>query len=121
MDYLSKFNDTFQEMIKDLIQVYPDDSDFRFYQLAVRGGLMADEYIVNRVFHENIHSFEDKILDRDESFFLEKDYKEFESFQDVTAIVSKLKNCWKTLTPDNKDVVWKYLKVLILLDKKINA
>lgn len=118
MDYISKFNETFEDMINDLIQVFPNDSEFRLYKMALQAGLMSDNKIVSKFFYEKAKDMSDKILNRDEQFFLDKDYNDLNA-KDGGAIVNKLKNCWSLLSDDNKDSVWKYLKILVLLNKKI--
>lgn len=118
MDYINKFNETFEDLIDDLIQVFPNDSEFRFYKVALKTGLMADKTIVSKFFHEKAQHMSDKILNKDEQFFLDKDYEELNE-KDGGAIVNKLKRCWTSLSDDNKETVWKYLKVLVLLNKKI--
>ena len=119
MDFVSKFNENFEGMINDLIQVFPNDTEFRFYQMALKAGLMTDNSLVSKIFHEKASNMYEQILNRDEKFFLEKDYNELDDKKDAGAIVNKLKKCWSLLTDDNKDVICNYLRVLVVLNKKI--
>lgn len=122
LDYLDKFNEVFQEMLGDLVKVFPSDGELRFYQMAVKAGLMTNIRIVSNIFHQSVSKTGmcDKILRMDEAFFIEKDYAEFQEKRDISRIVDKLKQCWLTLDDSNKATVWRYLKVLVLLDRKIH-
>ena len=61
--------------------------------------------------------YKDKILNKDESFFLDQDYTQH---GDVDLnIVHKLKKYVKDMSPNSKDVVWKYIDLLMKLCLKI--
>jgi len=112
------------EMLKDLSKVFPNDSDFRLYITSTRILLLANDKALRQIFHDQlVVPYEKKIMERDEAFFLEKDYNEYSNSADkgtdVNQIVSKLKGCWSSLNDENRDVVWKYLHLLLLLDKKM--
>lgn len=122
MDYLQKFNDTFREMIQDLVNVFPQDAEMRMYKLGLEAVLFADPHVISKVFYNEIATpYGDKIKNEDESFFLEKDYQEYGHYQNVGDIVRKLKGCWMELNDDNKTVIWKYFKVLAVLSQRIEG
>lgn len=123
MDYLEKFNDTILELVDDLIRVFPGDSDFKMYKFAIQGAIIADPQIVQRVFRERICTvYGEKIVARDEEFFISNTYSDMkEEFSEAEQLISKLKGCWSGLTPAQRDVVWKYMRLLVMLDKKIVA
>lgn len=123
MDYLQQFNDTFLELVEDLIRVFPSDSEFRMYKLAIQGASIANPTIIQNVFHDRVVIvYGDKIIARDEAFFIENDYNDMkEEFSQGEQIIRKLKDCWKNLTVDQKNIMWKYIRLLVLLDRKITA
>lgn len=122
INYVEKFNEIFQELLQDLIKVFPDDADLRTYLFAVKGAIMVNEFIVCKVFHSHLMVYESQVLEKDESFFLDKDYSEFHSKKvDVRTLVHKLKTYWSVLTEENKDTMWRYFKVLMILTKNIYA
>jgi hypothetical protein len=48
MDYITKFNATFNEFLDEMITVFPDDVDFRMYKLAMSAGMsMNNKLIIN--------------------------------------------------------------------------
>ena len=109
-------------MIQDLINVFPKDSELRMYKLGLEAFLFADKHVISKVFYNEIHLlYSDKIKNEDESFFLEKNYQEYEHYQNVGDIVNKLKNCWLELNDENKQAIWKYFKVLSVLSERVEA
>ena len=123
MNYLDQFNDTFVELVQDLIRAFPSDGDFRMYKLAIQGASFADKSLVQGVFHERVSTvYGDKIMARDEAFFIDNDYADMkQEFSQAEKLIQKLKDCWTKLTAEQKDVVWKYMRILVLLDRKITS
>lgn len=120
MNYVEKFNQIFLEFLQDLVYVFPSDTDLRGYLLAIKAGLLLRKEIVCSVFHKHLLIYEDQVLRKDESFFLEKDFSEFHSNKvDVRQLVHKLKGYWDVLTEDNKETLWRYFKVLMALTRHI--
>jgi hypothetical protein len=120
MDYLQVFNDKFIDFLKDLSTVFPDDKDFKVALSSVRLLLMADKSCVHAIFNEKVVGpYSTKIMAKDEGFFLDKSYDH--EFEDAIGIVEKLKSYWKSLSEENRIVVWKYLQILVVLDTKIST
>jgi len=121
MSYHEKFNQTFCEFLDDIIRVFPNDSDFRMYKMAFQTAILMDTSMVQCLFHDKVVvPYAERILEKDNSFFLEHDYQEITTnYHDANIIIDKLKKYWSGLSQENKDVVWKYFRVLILLDRKI--
>lgn len=123
MDYLEKFNDTIEEFLADLIKVFPEDDDMRLYQLGLKGLRFASPNMVCQEFHQAVTvPYYEKINARDEQFFMEHDFTEVkEDVQDGIRILTKTLNYWKSMNDNDKEAVWKYLKVLCVLSKKVIA
>jgi hypothetical protein len=120
MDYLAKFNETFVTFVEDLMQALPNDAELQLYQIAIKGIIMADKTLIRRMFHEKVTlKYEQHILNKNDDFFLNKDFSHYEqTYTQASQLIRKLKNSWVQLSDDNKQVVWKYFKVLLCLDKK---
>jgi hypothetical protein len=121
MDYKSQFNDTLVELVEDLTRAFPRDNDFQVYKIALQGAIIADSSLVHRMFRERVCSvFGERILARDEGFFLNNSYEDMkQEFSQADRLITKLKNCWSSMDSDQRAVIWKYLRVLVLLDRKI--
>lgn len=122
MDYLKKFNDLFCDMIGELVTVFPSDSELRLYKFAVEATIATDAFLANRIFNEYVAiPYGDKIQSKDETFFMEKDYQEYAAGdQGTMEIFTKLKKCWKDLNDENRDTIWKYMRVMLNLNTKIH-
>jgi len=113
-----KFNRTFQEFAADLIRVNPEDADLRMYHMGIQGLLMASPSTLHSGFYQHVAvPFGERILVRDESFFLENDYSE----TDVTDVdlINKVKTMYASMSASDKDAVCKYMRLLVLLARKI--
>ena len=58
-----------------------------------------------------------QILNRDEDFFLNSNYKQ-DNHNDNLIIIKKLKDYWKNINNNNRETIWKYLEVIITLSSK---
>jgi len=129
MSVLDKFNRTFAEFVDDLIGVFPNDAEFRMVKIAIMGMTMAAPNMLHESFSKRVVvPFGDKILARDEGFFLDADYTEHvtdvdgvESPEEAARLVDKVKHMYRKMGPDDQAVVWKYMRVLVLLAKKIGV
>jgi hypothetical protein len=122
MDNLQKFNVTFGEFIEDLVKVIPDDAELRVYEMLLRNCLKSDPHYVLDVFHTCVTvPYADEIMNRNEDFFLRQKYDSItQEDSQALDVVDRIKAYWKELNDANKGVVWKYFRILVLLDKKIH-
>lgn len=117
MDLVDVFNQKIIEFIQDVGVICPDVTEL---QSLVSMGLLVDRMIAIRMFESYAGRYEAAILARDEAFFLN------ESFDDVVSaaagspdIIARIKTVWRTLTDENKDIIWKYVQLLLVLHKKL--
>lgn len=123
MDYLGKFNDTFKEFGNDIMNVFPDDDEFRMYNVAIQASVMIHGDAIIDVFYPMVVvPFGDKIIAKDESFFINHDYDDIQqAHEDAGSIIQKIKNYWSVMSDSDRETVWKYFKVLVLLARKIRT
>jgi hypothetical protein len=63
--------------------------------------------------------YEAKIMAKDENFFIHADMTELANTQGFDIdIISRLKSIWGTLNESDKEAIWKYIQLLVLLNKK---
>jgi len=119
-NYLELFNAKFREFVADLVKVFPDDSELKLLQKSIALILVVNERMILNIYRDRVLiPFGDKLMERNEEFFLENNYHEIrKDIEDGARIIEKVKGFWKTLDPANKEVVWKYLQVLLMLCKK---
>lgn len=115
---IDTFFNQFTDFLKQLENMYPDDTDFPVFITTLDLLKSTNPMLVVKFVKENIVDlYKDKILNKDESFFLDQDYTKH---GDVDLnIVHKLKKYVKDMSPNSKDVVWKYIELIMKLSMKI--
>lgn len=122
--YFENFNAKLDEFLKDLLSTFPEMNDIKVLRSGLQLAKTMDIKMPQTFFDKHVASlYEQKIIEQDEQFFLNEDYTQLLS-QQVNGhaidldIVGKLKQIWGTLDVENKCVIWKYLHVLVLLNRK---
>lgn len=120
MTYYECFNNKLDEFLKDLTNTFPDLKDIKLLRNGVNIAKVADIKLPQQVFDQTVAlKYEKQILEKDENFFMNEDYTEVLSTHGVDFnLVPQLKEVWTSLDESNKDAVWKYMQVLVLLNKK---
>lgn len=124
---LQRFNTQLENMLDDLIRIFPDAKDIKVYRekfLLARG---ANSQLVLLVFLKYVYPYKQKIFDRDEDFFLSdnltneitnNDEIRKETEADSEYILTKalgLKGLWKRMDEEQRDTLWTYFRVLVVL------
>jgi hypothetical protein len=126
MNYKQKLNDTFIELLADLMKVSPDDGDFRLYHATCKTALILDDTFLYTVFERKVAQYEQHIMDKNEQFMKQLDIEnQLETSTDdvkeyMVCVVKKLRSTWSSLSANDKEVVWRYWKTMLLLYKKIS-
>ena len=86
--------------------------------------ICLDNTIAHSMFNENVvQLYGDKLLEKDEDFFLNHDYDAIVSVRSNASktieIINKIKRYWVQLNEENRNIIWKYFRILILLSRKI--
>lgn len=112
--------DQFTSFVSELIGMYPDDPDFAMFLTTLKLMRTTNPSLLANYVYENTNSFEQKILSKDENFFLDYPFSEYSSDVDLN-IFAKLKEYVKTMSPSSKDNVWKYIQNIYRLSKAISS
>lgn len=117
---LETFHKLFMELLNDISVIKPNDSTLIWVKTAVN--LMSTELIVEQ-FMEYINIYSDKIMHKDESFFLDELHKEVDKNSFAGKEISKVRSIWcdPTTTHNTKECIWKYFILLLKLGKKITS
>ena len=116
--YLSAFNNLVIKFNDDLITTFPEENDFKVYKRAIEFINSKNNKKICSLFKNYMILYRKKILEKDESFFLNNDYVDIvknSQSEGVEKIILKLKNYWTTLSETNKASIWEYLISLIKL------
>jgi hypothetical protein len=124
INYLEKLNDTFLELLNDLVAVFPDDPDFHMYRAVCSSALNIDDTFIYYVIQRKLITYERQILERDELFLMntEVDIPASSSARvkaNITTILNKLRYAWSSISPTDKNIIWKYFGVIIALYHRV--
>jgi hypothetical protein len=114
MPDIKNFNKIFIEFMEDIYRVFPNDEDIKNAFEKSKLIIKARPNIIYKIFLENIIQHESKINNKNEQFIFQTNFSE----PILTLLLDKLRLYWVVLIPDNKDILWKYLNVMIYLIKK---
>lgn len=113
MDVYEIFNEKLKALINDLVAICPDVPDFTMLRNGVTLGMALDRRMAQQYFAMFVaRPYGDQIRARDEAFFLEHNYDDANVETDV---VQKIKGVWSSLGAHNKDTIWKYFQLLVVL------
>jgi len=115
--FLDAFFTQFIAFLGELREMYPEDPDFPGFITALTLIRNTNPMLaVNFIKTEVVDPYKEKILARDESFFLEQDFTEKNADMNV---IFKLKDYVREMTPASKDVVWQYIELLMKICLKV--
>ena len=121
--YLTAFNNLLIKFNDELIATFPEENDFKVYRRGIILINSANAKKMCTLFKNYMILYKIKIVDKDESFFINNNYKEIVSNYNsdgIESIILKLKNYWSILSTENKDIIWEYLNSLIKISDMIN-
>lgn len=103
----------------ELISMYPDDADFPLFATSVKLMKLSNPAMVIKSIYDNTNPFAEKILGKDEGFFLDYSFSEYEKDVGDINVFSKLKKYITSMSPASKDCVWKYIQNIYKLANAI--
>jgi hypothetical protein len=112
------FFEQFVSFSKELCAMYPDDSDFSLFSNTIGLMKMTNPSLVVKYVADNVLQYEEKIMSKDETFFMQNEFAEYQSDIDMN-VFSKLKQYIKNMSPSSKEHVWKYIQNIMRLAKAI--
>lgn len=111
---ITVFNKKLMEFIKEIIEMYPDNKDFKSMRAQLRMIMSSSETLPIEKFKKYVAiQYRDNIDSRNEDFFLKLDLSgtPFASF-------NYLKNMWENTSDNTKNAMWKYIELLTKLCDK---
>ena len=112
---MNAFFDQLLKFLKELTAMYPDDADCPLASTTIRLLKTTTPVFVLNQFYESSKGFEDQILSKNESFFLDHTFDEFKSDAFDFNILAKLKSYVQSMPPSSKEAVWIYVQNLYKL------
>jgi len=112
--------DQFTSFLIELKEMYPEDTDFPMFVTSIRITKTANPSILPKYISEFAGVYEDQIMNKDESFFLNNAYSEYSSYVNMD-IFGKLKTYFTNMPQESKENVWKYCQNIMRLSKAYHS
>lgn len=103
----------------ELILMYPDDPDFPLFNNTVRLLKLTNPSLVVKHIYDGTSPFSEKILSKDEDFFLQYSFSEFEKDVGDMNVFGKLKKYIESMSETSKNSVWSYIQNIYKLANAI--
>lgn len=123
---ISVFNDQITLFVNDLILVYPKDDDLYKFKTSIRMLSLVDVTKIIKVFTQHVYNkYKSEILEKNSDFFMNHQYTELyknnsdDSFTEQ--LISKIKGYWKSMSGENKEIVWKYFTTLVKICERFES
>jgi hypothetical protein len=123
IDKYELFNKKLVEFVEDIIYICPEVNDFRVFKMTCDWAVNLDVKFAQNMFDVCVAKpYASQILSKDENFFLKESYDEYNDYikkynHDLN-LIQKLKSIWKDLDDVNKENIWKYMQVLLILNNR---
>lgn len=119
MSFLSAFTDLVLRFNDELIELYPNEIEFKTGKTAIQLIKKTNPRMLLQIFKTYIEPYREKVMNKDESFFMNKNYEEDTgSYQNILMLIGRLKEKWEDIGEDNQTAIWKYIQTLIILMDK---
>ena len=120
MSNIKKFNLTIDNLVNDIILVFPDYEYLRVFKEKFNLLIKFNVRKPIEYFKNSIYIYKEPIVNRNEDFFIKRNYNEdikdlqYDSHWSLDQVLN-LKDLWNELDDENKNIIWIYFNVLIKL------
>lgn len=112
-----RFHQQLEHFLVALKKILPEEKSISIFQVQLSTARMLSDKLVIESFKKYVCPHKKEIMEEDEHFFL-KDGN-VDVHEDYLSESIHMKELWKSkLSEENKKVVWKYFKVLVILAEK---
>jgi hypothetical protein len=117
---LGIFNNKLITFFEDLQESFPEERDIKTSLEALRGAKKINPKLLLDVFYENVtRPLRDQILAEDEDKVIAYAKKAIQNqFNEVSVALMIFDKHWPMMSEHNKEAIWKYMKILVLLSEK---
>jgi|688.fasta_scaffold224824_2 hypothetical protein len=110
-----------ENFILYLLKEIPNDNNIKIFNEKFWIAKKANSGKIINAFVKFVLPHKEKIFNKNDEYFLngggQESLKE-EKYKDFYQYSVNLKNSWNTLNEEQKDIIWKYFKILIILSEK---
>jgi hypothetical protein len=120
---LTAFCNQLVRFFEELIETFPDERDIRSGLEVIQGARKINPRMVLDMFYEHICKdlYEPIMADDVETVVTYGKQKVHSTFNEMLPALAIFDKHWATLSSANREAIWKYLKVLVVLCEKARA
>lgn len=123
MSTLTAFNTQLDRLLENLINYFPGNDNFKNFQTIFSLLKTTNPRKIMSLFKTYVtDKYNTQILEKNEEFFMENKFEEEKSNikNDNYAddLIKQLKEHWSMIDEKNKEIIWKYFQVLVVLSEK---
>lgn len=123
MSHLNAFINQLEGFVNEILMVFPDDKDFKVLSNSISLLRKTNPRSILTLFLTSIIPYKKFIMSKDEIFFLEHEFSNDNmnidvEKNDIVDMTVKLRGLWSNLSEKNKEMIWKYFQVLIILGER---
>lgn len=123
MSTLTAFNTQLDRLLENLINYFPGNDNFKNFQTIFSLLKTTNPRKIMSLFKTYVtDKYKTQILEKNEEFFMENKFEEEKSNikNDNYAddLIKQLKEHWSKIDEKNKEIIWKYFQVLVVLSEK---
>ena len=120
MSLLTAFVNQTINFLEDLENVFPENNDIKTYKKLLIFTKKTNPRLILESFNLYVYPFHEKIINKDESFFMELDYDEKQGGSEDSMLKAiEIKELWKIMTEHSKTACWNYFIVLVKLSEQL--
>jgi len=117
---LAAFCNQLVALFEDLAETYPEERNISSAAQTLKLMKQANPRLLHRTFMENVYTeFATHILEENEEYILERAKAVKKDNTNMNIAFSIFDKYWSTMTETNKQHVWRYMKSVVLLAKRV--
>ena len=117
---LGFFNEKLTEFFKDLVYAFPEEKDLKLALEYIEFAKKSNPRLILDMFYENIYVGAHELIEQeDEIGLLAFSKSKIETqYNELSSALLVFDKHWQAMDSQNRDVIWKYVKVLCILCEK---
>jgi len=121
MSALGAFCNQLIAFVEDLAETYPEEKDLLMGVQAMKLMKQANPRMLHRLFSEYVNpTVQERILVEDDAYVIDNAKAILDSqYSDMLTLFWVFKKHWTSMSETNKQHIWKYLKSLVLLARRV--
>jgi hypothetical protein len=123
MSFLGAFNTQLIRFFEQLAETFPEERDIKMAVEAIHGLKKINPKMILQLFHDNVYKPVGEPIKREDEEVVIAYAKQIitSQYNEMSIALVMFDKYWPSLTDANKEVIWKYLKVLcVLCEKALN-